>query len=86
MVGFSGAPLRRLAASTLAFMAEKKEKLPLIGIGGIMTAEDALQRLSSGASLIQLYTGLVYEGPFLPKRIKGLLRRVDRNAKASDYA
>jgi dihydroorotate dehydrogenase len=49
-------------------------KLPLIGLGGIFSAEDAYTRIRAGASLIQLYTGLIYEGPFLPRRItQGLL-------------
>ena len=49
-------------------------KLPLIGVGGIFSAEDAYARIRAGASLVQVYTGLIYEGPFLPRRIvRGLL-------------
>jgi len=50
-------------------------KVPLIGVGGIFSAADAYARICAGASLIQVYTGLIYEGPFLPRRIAdGLLR------------
>jgi dihydroorotate dehydrogenase len=48
-------------------------KLPLIGVGGIFSAEDAYARIRAGASLIQVYTGLIYEGPLLPRRlVRGL--------------
>ena len=54
-------------------------KLPLIGVGGIFSAEDAYERICAGASLIQVYTGLIYEGPFLARRIaRGLLDILDR--------
>ena len=57
-------------------MAEKTEnKLPIIGVGGIMTKEDAIEKLKAGASLIQVYSGFIYEGPGLVKRInKALLK------------
>ena len=49
-------------------------KLPLIGVGGIFSAEDAYARICAGASLVQIYTGLIYEGPLLPRRlVRGLL-------------
>jgi len=49
-------------------------KLPLIGVGGIFSAEDAYARIRAGAALVQIYTGLIYEGPLLPRRIvRGLL-------------
>ena len=72
--GLSGAPLRRRASEVLAYLAQQPEALPLIGVGGICSPEDALQRRSAGAKLVQLYTGLVYEGPSLPRRIKARLR------------
>jgi dihydroorotate dehydrogenase len=49
-------------------------KLPLIGVGGIFSAEDAYARIRAGASLIQIYTGLIYQGPLLPRTIAHGLR------------
>ena len=52
-------------------------KVPIIGVGGIFTADDAWEKIAAGASLIQLYTGLVFEGPAIAKNIvKGLKKRV----------
>jgi dihydroorotate dehydrogenase len=50
--------------------------LPLIGVGGIFTAEDAWEMISAGASLLQVYTGLIYEGPAIARRINEGLRRI----------
>lgn len=72
--GLSGAPLRDLAQQRLVdFRSATGGALPLIGVGGIATAEDAYARIKAGASLVQLYSALVYDGPFLAARInKGL--------------
>lgn len=52
-------------------------QLPIIGVGGIFTAEDAWEKLSAGASLLQVYTGWVYEGPWMVRRIlEGLLAKM----------
>jgi len=51
------------------FYAELKGEVPLIGVGGVSSARDAYEKILSGASLVQLYTALVYEGPGLPSRI-----------------
>lgn len=52
-------------------------KVPIIGVGGIFTADDAWEKITAGASLIQLYTGLVFEGPAIAKNIvKGLKKRL----------
>jgi dihydroorotate dehydrogenase len=68
--GLSGAPLTARSQEVLAYVAEKTEgKLPLIGVGGIMQPEDARDRLEAGASLIQVYTGFVYEGPAFAKQV-----------------
>lgn len=79
--GLSGKPLRDRATEVLRFLYRRTEgRLPLIGVGGIFTAEDAYTRIQAGASLVQLYTALVYEGPFLPRHInQGLLRLMDRD-------
>ena len=49
------------------------DNFPIIGVGGIMSANDAIERLNSGADLIQLYTGFIYKGPSLIKRINNLI-------------
>jgi dihydroorotate dehydrogenase len=68
--GLSGAALTELSTRVLARIAEHLQgALPVIGVGGIMSPEDARARLDAGATLVQLYTGLVYEGPGLVKRI-----------------
>ena len=76
--GLSGAPLRERAQQVCALLY-RSVPLPIVGVGGIFTAEDAYARIRAGASLVQIYTALVYEGPGLPRRISrglaGLLRR-----------
>jgi len=78
--GLSGAPLRSLALDALRrFRVETGGGLPLIGVGGIGSADDAWARIRAGASLVQLYSALVYEGPGLARRIaSGLVRHLDR--------
>lgn len=73
--GLSGAPLHDLSLQRLRdFRRLLGARLPLIGVGGIATAEQAYARIRAGASLIQLYSALVYEGPSLPCRITGGLK------------
>ena len=68
--GLSGAPLRELALQRLRdFRGATGGALPLVGVGGIAAAEDAWQRIRAGASLVQLYTAMVYEGPGIARRI-----------------
>jgi dihydroorotate dehydrogenase len=67
--GLSGAPLRGRALEVLRYLRGKAPKLPIVSVGGIMTAEDAVERLAAGADLVQVYTGFVYGGAYLPKRI-----------------
>ncbi|PNP97369.1 quinone-dependent dihydroorotate dehydrogenase [Sphingobium sp. SA916] len=68
--GLSGAPLHDLALQRLRdFRRALGTQLPLIGVGGIATADQAYARIRAGASLIQLYSALVYEGPYLARRI-----------------
>ena len=70
MGGLSGKPLTKRATEVISFLSEKSNKaFPIIGVGGIMTPEDALEKLEAGASLVQLYTGFIYEGPQLVKKI-----------------
>ena len=70
MGGLSGKPLRDRATEVIRFLSEKSNKaFPIIGVGGIHSANDAIEKLEAGASLIQLYTGFIYEGPALIKAI-----------------
>jgi dihydroorotate dehydrogenase len=64
--GLSGAPIKaRATAALAAFARELKGEIPLIGSGGIMSGPDAAEKFAAGASLVQLYTGLIYRGPRL---------------------
>ena len=76
MGGLSGKPLTKRATEVIRFLSEKSNKaFPIIGVGGIHTVEDAIEKLEAGASLLQLYTGFIYEGPALIKAInKQLLK------------
>src|SRR5690606_41772594 len=68
--GVSGQPLTERATEVIRYLATKSGgTFPIIGVGGIHTPEDALEKLEAGATLIQLYTGFIYEGPDLVKRI-----------------
>lgn len=68
--GLSGKPLAKRATAVIRYLAEKSGRaFPIIGVGGIHTPEDALEKLAAGAALVQLYTGFIYEGPGLVKRI-----------------
>ncbi len=68
--GLSGKPLREKANNfTKIAYRVLKGKIPIIGVGGIESGEDALERIQSGANLIQIYTGYIYKGPFLPYEI-----------------
>jgi len=72
--GLSGIPLGARSTEVIRFLNEKsKGSFPIIGVGGIHTTEDALQKLKAGASLVQLYTGFIYEGPAIIKRINKAL-------------
>ena len=83
--GMSGAPLRDLAQQRLRdFRKATGGAIPLVGVGGIASAEDAWARIRAGASLVQLYSAMVYEGPGLPRRIlRGLERLMKRDGFAS---
>lgn len=68
--GLSGKPVRERSTEVIRFLAEKSGKsFPIIGVGGIHSAQDAKEKLAAGADLIQLYTGFIYEGPGLVKEI-----------------
>jgi dihydroorotate dehydrogenase len=79
--GLSGPLLKQKTAERVAFVYRKLQgEKPIIGVGGIDSAESAYQLIRSGASLVQLYTALIYQGPHLPKIInQGLLRLIERD-------
>lgn len=83
--GLSGAPLRDLAQQRLIdFRKASGGQIPLVGVGGISSAEDAYARIRAGASLVQIYSALVYEGPGLARKInKGLEQLLRRDGFAS---
>ncbi len=74
--GLSGKPLTQRSTEVIRYLYQKsKGQFPIIGVGGIHTAEDAIEKIKAGASLVQVYTGFIYEGPGIVKNInKGLLK------------
>lgn len=68
--GLSGKPLTQKSTEIIQYLAKKSaNKIPIIAVGGIMTAQDAIDKLNAGASLVQLYSGFIYEGPSLIREI-----------------
>jgi dihydroorotate dehydrogenase len=68
--GLSGIPVKNRSTEVIRYLSNKSNKsFPIIGVGGIHSAEDALEKIEAGADLVQLYTGFIYEGPALVKRI-----------------
>ncbi|HEX7028468.1 MAG TPA: quinone-dependent dihydroorotate dehydrogenase [Gammaproteobacteria bacterium] len=75
--GLSGKPLMPLATQVLRSMqARLKGEIPLIGVGGILSAKDAAEKFNAGASLVQIYSGFVYRGPALIREIAGLQKNL----------
>ena len=75
--GLSGEPLKRRSTRMIADLYRlTKGKVPLIGVGGIFTAEDAWEKIAAGASLVQLYTGFIYRGPGIAREINEGLERI----------
>lgn len=69
--GLSGKPLRERATEVIRYLKQKSQgAFPIIGVGGIQTPEDVKEKMEAGADLVQIYTGFVYEGPALVKRLK----------------
>lgn len=79
--GLSGKPLRSRATEVIGHIYKKTNgQMPIIGVGGIFSAQDAYEKVRAGASLIQIYTGMIYEGPGLVKKIKkGLVELLKRD-------
>ncbi len=77
--GISGAPLRDRSTAVIRYIYQASQgQLPIIGVGGVFTADDAWEKITAGASLVQLYTGWTYQGPWTVLRIlQGLLNKLD---------
>ncbi|NRD20445.1 quinone-dependent dihydroorotate dehydrogenase [Winogradskyella eckloniae] len=75
--GLSGQPIKAKSTNVIKYLADKSNKaFPIIGVGGIHSAKDAIEKLDAGADLVQVYTGFIYEGPKLVKKInKAILKR-----------
>ena len=82
--GLSGVPLRKRSTEVIRHIHRQTQgKLPIIGVGGIFDADDAWEKITAGASLLQIYSGLVYEGPGIAKAIvTGLRKRLDQKGLA----
>ena len=69
--GLSGKPIKNLSTNLIKkFYKQLKGKIPIIGVGGIDSGESAFEKITSGASAVQLYTGMIYKGPTIVKEIK----------------
>ncbi|MBE9199803.1 MULTISPECIES: quinone-dependent dihydroorotate dehydrogenase [unclassified Nodularia (in: cyanobacteria)] len=79
--GISGVPLRDRSTEVIRFIWQQTQgEIPIIGVGGIFTPEDAWEKITAGASLIQVYTGWIYQGPMMVRRIlEGLLLQLEKN-------
>ncbi len=81
--GISGVPVRDRSTEVIRFIW-KQGQLPIIGVGGIFTADDAWDKITAGASLVQVYTGWIYEGPWMVRRIlEGLLQKLEEQGLTS---
>jgi len=73
--GLSGKPVRKRSTEVVKYLAEKSNgTFPIIGVGGIYSGQDAKEKIDAGASLVQVYSGFVYEGPALVKSIRKSLK------------
>ncbi|MTJ07602.1 quinone-dependent dihydroorotate dehydrogenase [Anabaena sp. UHCC 0204] len=83
--GISGKPVRDRSTEVIRFIYQQTQgQMPIIGVGGIFTADDAWEKITAGACLIQTYTGWIYEGPMMVRRIlSGLLTKLEENGLTS---
>jgi dihydroorotate dehydrogenase len=83
--GLSGKPLRQRSTEIIRYLSDRSNgKLIIIGVGGIAGPEDAIEKIEAGATLVQLYTGLIFEGPTLVRRInKALIMRISSHASGA---
>jgi dihydroorotate dehydrogenase len=79
MGGLSGKPVTIRSTEVIRFLADKSNKaFPIIGVGGIFTAEDAIEKLDAGADLVQVYTGFIYEGPSIVEKINKKILKLQK--------
>lgn len=79
--GLSGKPIRDKSTEVIRYLSEKSNKaFPIIGVGGIHSAQDAIDKIEAGATLVQVYTGFIYEGPQLVRDINRLILKKSNNA------
>ena len=83
--GISGAPVRSRSTEVIHFIYQQTAgNLPIIGVGGVFTADDAWEKIAAGATLVQVYTGWIYEGPGMVRRIlQGLVQKLDQQGMTS---
>lgn len=80
--GLSGKPLTKRSTEVIRYLSERSNRaFPIIGVGGIHTPADAIEKLEAGASLLQVYTGFIYEGPAIVKTLNKALARYFRSKK-----
>ncbi len=80
--GLSGKALKDNSTRVIRYLAEKSGKaFPIIGVGGIFTPQDAIEKLEAGADLLQVYTGFIYEGPAIAKRLNKAILKYKREQK-----
>ena len=80
--GVSGQPIKAQSTRVIQYLADNsKNAFPIIGVGGIHSAEDALEKIKAGADLVQIYTGFIYEGPAL---IESALKEISAAHSSSD--
>ncbi|MFB9057749.1 quinone-dependent dihydroorotate dehydrogenase [Mariniflexile ostreae] len=78
--GLSGKPITEKSTQVIAYLSEKSKKaFPIIGVGGIHSSKDALEKIRAGADLVQVYTGFIYEGPGLIKAINKAILKTNRS-------
>ena len=82
--GLSGTPLEQRSTEVIRYLYQKSNgNIPIVGVGGIMTPQDAWNKLQAGASLVQVYTGFVYQGPSMVRKINKYLLKA--NAETANY-
>ncbi len=83
--GLSGIPLKNVSTNMIRFVFQQTNgSLPIIGVGGIFTPEDAYEKIQAGASLVEIYSGMIYQGPGIVKKIKqGLVRLLEKDGFTS---
>ena len=77
--GLSGLPLADRSTEVIKFLRSKNKKIPIIGVGGVGNVSKALEKIDAGANLIQIYSGFIFKGPTLIKKINEALTTIGHN-------